>query len=189
MKGIILAGSADFKTELSKSDIFDPRLKTKILQIVDIAYGGTSGFNQAIQLSTECLSNVRFIQERKLILQFFTEIDLDSGKICYGIPDTMKALEMGAVETLLVWEQAPNVCKVNDTGMIVLDNSPFTEEISFVEWIANNYTKYGTQLEFVTDCSQEGTQFAKGFMGIGGILRWKVEFEDFEEDTEEISFE
>jgi peptide chain release factor subunit 1 len=31
-------------------------------------------------------------------------------------------------------------------------------------------------LEFVTDRSSEGTQFVKGFGGIGGILRWKVDF-------------
>ena len=47
---------------------------------------------------------------------------------------------------------------------------------SFVEWMANNYKQYGCNLEFVTDRSGEGTQFVKGFGGIGGILRWKVDF-------------
>ena len=28
--GLILAGSADFKTELSQSDMFDPRLQAKV---------------------------------------------------------------------------------------------------------------------------------------------------------------
>jgi peptide chain release factor subunit 1 len=45
-----------------------------------------------------------------------------------------------------------------------------------VEWLANNYKNYGCKLEFVTDRSGEGTQFVKGFGGIGGILRWKVDF-------------
>jgi len=31
-----------------------------------------------------------------------------------------------------------------------------------------NYKQYGTQLEIVTDRSQEGAQFVKGFGGIGG---------------------
>lgn len=30
----------------------------------------------------------------------------------------------------------------------------------------------------MTDRSQEGMQFCKGFGGIGGILRYKVAFED-----------
>lgn len=46
--------------------------------------------------------------------------------------------------------------------------------MSLVEWFADNYTKFGTQLEFVTNRSQEGNQFCKGFGGVGGLLRWKV---------------
>lgn len=39
----------------------------KILKLVDVSYGGENGFNQAIELSAEVLSNVKFIQEKKLI--------------------------------------------------------------------------------------------------------------------------
>merc|ERR1712025_1085209 len=35
--GLILAGSADFKSELSGSDMFDPRLQTKVLKLVDVS--------------------------------------------------------------------------------------------------------------------------------------------------------
>ncbi|CAN7040508.1 unnamed protein product [Brassica oleracea var. botrytis] len=59
--GLILGGSADFKTELSQSELFDPPLQAKILNI-----------------------NTR--------------------KYVFGVEDTLKALEMGAIETLIVWE-------------------------------------------------------------------------------------
>lgn len=42
-------------------------MQSKVLKLVDISYGGENGFNQAIELSTEVLSNVKFIQEKKLI--------------------------------------------------------------------------------------------------------------------------
>merc|ERR1719264_1374740 len=35
VSGLILAGSADFKTELSQSDMFDQRLQAKIIKLVD----------------------------------------------------------------------------------------------------------------------------------------------------------
>lgn len=44
--GLVLAGSADFKTELNASDMFDPRLKEVVIRVVDVAYGGLNGFNQ-----------------------------------------------------------------------------------------------------------------------------------------------
>jgi len=38
--GLVLSGSADFKTELSTSDLFDPRLQAVVLGVVDVSYGG-----------------------------------------------------------------------------------------------------------------------------------------------------
>lgn len=37
--GLVLAGSADFKTELSQSDMFDQRLQAVIMAVVDVSYG------------------------------------------------------------------------------------------------------------------------------------------------------
>lgn len=42
------------------------------------------------------------------------------------------------------------------------------ESMPLLEWFANNYKKFGATLEIVTDKSQEGSQFVKGFGGIGG---------------------
>jgi peptide chain release factor subunit 1 len=201
--GLILAGSADFKTELGQSDMFDQRLQEKILKVVDVSYGGENGFNQAIELSAEVLANVKFIQEKKLITQYFDEISQDTGKYCYGVTDTLKALEMGAIQTVVVWENLEhNRYEVTnratgETKVLILnkeqekDSSHFTDkatnteleivdQTSLVEWLANNYKKHGAKLEFITDRSQEGSQFCKGFGGIGGLLRYRVPFEEME---------
>lgn len=39
-----------------------------------------------------------------------------------------------------------------------------------LEWLANNYKSFGATLEIITDKSQEGSQFVRGFGGIGGEL-------------------
>ncbi|WVZ15166.1 hypothetical protein V8G54_012732 [Vigna mungo] len=208
VSGLILAGSADFKTELSQSDMFDPRLQAKILNVVDVSYGGENGFNQAIELSAEILSNVKFIQEKRLIGKYFEEISQDTGKYVFGVDDTLKALEMGAVETLIVWENLDMnryTLKNGATGEIVIkhynkeqdaiqsnfrdpeSSSDFEvqEKLSLLEWFANEYKRFGCTLEFVTNKSQEGSQFCRGFGGIGGILRYQLDmrtFDDFSDD-------
>ncbi|KAH9546003.1 hypothetical protein CY35_12G074100 [Sphagnum magellanicum] len=177
VSGLILAGSADFKTELSQSDMFDPRLQTKVLNVVDVSYGGENGFNQAIELSAEILANVKFIQEKRLIGKYFEEISQDTGKYVFGIEDTLKALEMGAVETLIVWENLEvnrYVLKNAVSGELVIkhlnreqesDQSTFREaetqaelevqeKLSLLEWFANVYKGFGCTLEFVTNKSQ-----------------------------------
>ena len=35
---------------------------------------------------------------------YFDEISKDTGKYCFGIVDTISALEQGAVEKLIIWE-------------------------------------------------------------------------------------
>jgi hypothetical protein len=42
------------------------------------------------------------------------------------------------------------------------------DRIPMLEWLANNYKTFGATLEFVSNKSQEGSQFVKGFGGIGG---------------------
>ena len=76
----------------------------QVLKVVDVSYGGENGFNQAIELSSDALSNIKFVQEKKLIQKYFDQINMDSGRFCFGVDDTMKALDMGACETLICWE-------------------------------------------------------------------------------------
>ena len=212
IEGLILAGSADFKTELSQSDMFDPRLNTKVLKVVDVSYGGENGFNQAIELSAEVLSNVKFIQEKKLIGRYFDEISQDTGKYCFGVTDTLQALEMGAVETLIVWENIDMMRLTlknhsKDEEVVLHLNSEqekdktnfvdketgveleLVERLAFLEWLANNYKTFGATLEIVTDRSQEGSQFCKGFGGIGGILRYRVDFQSMEYDPDDEDYD
>lgn len=101
--GLILAGCAEFKTELSQSDMFDPRLRAKILNVLDVSHGGESGFNRAIELSSDMISNVNVLKEKRLIGKLFQEISQDTGKYVFGVDDTVKALEMGLIHTLIVW--------------------------------------------------------------------------------------
>jgi len=200
VSGLILAGSADFKTVLSETDMFDSRLKAKIIKIVDVSYGGENGFNQAIELSAETLGNVKFIQEKKLICNFFDEISQDSGQFCFGVDETMKALDMGAVGTLICWENLDIIryqfVKLPDAESAIVQylrpdqeksiekhTDPDTgeeleldEKMSLLEWLANNFKDFGTKLEIITDKSQEGSQFCSGFGGIGGLLRYRVDF-------------
>ncbi|GMG28841.1 unnamed protein product [Ambrosiozyma monospora] len=203
--GLILAGSADFKTELSRSDMFDIRLQAKIVKIVDISYGGENGFNQAIELSAETLANVKFIQEKKLITKYFDEISQDTGKFCYGIDDTLKALDLGACEIIIVHEgldivrytlkdpdgneSVAHASPTADKSTYLIDKAgqelEVVDEMPFLEWLAEHYKDYGATVEFVTDRSSEGAQFVKGFGGIGALLRYKVNFEQLASDSED----
>lgn len=211
--GIVMAGSAEFKKELSQSDMLDPRIVNKIVKIVDVAYGNENGFNQAIELSTDTLANVRLVRERQLVCKFFDEVAQDSRKFVYGIEDTLKGLEMGSIETLILHDN------FEGTRYLLRNNVIGSEKVIFLkpeqegqseffregevdleiidkallsEWLVENYSRFGAVLEFVSDRTQEGSQFVKGFGGIGGLLRYQVDMmemnaldEDLEDDWDD----
>jgi peptide chain release factor subunit 1 len=209
IKGLIVAGSAEFKQALTTDqDLFDKRLADIIIPpLLDISYGGEMGFNQAIELASDTLKNCKFIQEKKLISSFLDEVAQDTGKYCFGIKETMQALDAGAAETLIIWEglelvrvviRNPHEDTVETKILAPIElkdpklwKDPVSnvdlnkdEEESFVDWIVQNYKTFGAKLEFVTDRSQEGNQFVKGFGGIGGIMRYKIEFDLLDEPDE-----
>jgi len=192
VNGLVLAGSADFKDNLNDPKVLDPRIQTRIIGTFDIAYGFGQGLQQAIELSSEALKGVSIIQQKKLMQQFFNEISHDTGKYCFGVNDTMAALDSGAVEILLIWE------KCDITRFILVDpatgaqtvlyaegEDPPKEELkdkelleaeSLIDWLTDHYTEFGCRLEIVQDSTAEGSQFCKGFGGFGGIMRYKMEF-------------
>eukprot|EP00475_Leptophrys_vorax_P011151 TRINITY_DN1768_c0_g1_i1.p1 TRINITY_DN1768_c0_g1~~TRINITY_DN1768_c0_g1_i1.p1 ORF type:complete len:457 (+),score=171.29 TRINITY_DN1768_c0_g1_i1:766-2136(+) len=202
--GLVLAGSAEFKNKLSASDMFDQRLQPTVIQIVDVSYGGENGFNQAIELAADSLKNVKFVSEKKLLTDYFGAISQDTGCYCFGVRDTLYAADNGAIETMIIWEnleviryevrnKTSNEKKVfymtaeqrSKTNFFqdAKENEIEVEDESFlVEWLANNYKSFGAKLEFVTDKSQEGSQFVKGFGGIGALLRYKIDFTVLDED-------
>lgn len=110
---------------------------------------------------------------------------------------------MGSVEILIAWENLDIVRYVlknhtSDEEKILhltpeqeKDKTHFldretgvelelVESMALLEWLANNYKNFGATLEIITDKSQEGSQFVKGFGGIGGILRYRVDFQSLE---------
>lgn len=121
--------------------------------------------------------------------------------IVFGVEDTMKAMELGALETMMLFEnieimryeiknpvkgetkihllnatqeQDPKYFKDQETGV---DLEVISSE-QLADWICLNYKSYGIQIEFITDKSPDGFQFVKGFGGVGGFLRYKMELDD-----------
>jgi len=185
------------------------RLQPIVLRICDIAYGGENGFNQAIELTSDTLSGVKFIHEKKVVGQFFDEIARDTGKYVFGLKDTMDAIDNGAVNILIVYENLKynrlmlrdnankitykvlptdqsNQTKFKDeetqSELEVIDNVPLTE------YFMDNYKNIVSKMEIITDKTSEGNQYVKGFGGIGGILRYKMDAIFDENDDDDNGF-
>ncbi|KAM7254564.1 hypothetical protein ACFE04_003944 [Oxalis oulophora] len=81
--------------------MFDPRLKTKILDGVLVSIGGECGFDQAVLASFEVTSNVKFSEEKCVIRNYFEEQEKDEGN--YKDESTGVELEIEGRKALVEW--------------------------------------------------------------------------------------
>jgi len=183
--GLIVAGCADLKVELL--DHLDQRLSKIVVCVIDVQYGGEAGFHQAIKLTEDKLSDMKFVREQKTVGRFFETIAQD-GLYCIGVLDTMYALESGTVETVLVWdhlehirvELKSNVSGIKKVVFLLPDQQLEGGEWEVVcsdpllDWMLDNYSNFGAALEFISDQSSVGNQFVRGFGGFGAFLRFEI---------------
>lgn len=140
----------------------------------------------------------------------FDNIAQDTRRFVFGVQDTMKALELGAVESLMIYEnldyQRLTTRQIGTQDLTVHllrpnEESKFSgqggeleivDKVALSEWLVENYKNFGAVLEFITNKSPEGAQFVKGFGGIGGLLRYELDLMQMDsagEDDEEFDDE
>jgi peptide chain release factor subunit 1 len=183
VEGIIIGGFAGLKQVFL--DELDQRLKKYIIDAIDICRGGEDGLNLAITSSKDKLSHVKIIQEQTLISEFMTEISKDTGKVCFGLKETLKLMIEGVVDKIILWDKLPN--KMSDKLLNGGERDEKDEghrDESVVDFVLENASKYGSRVYIITDNSSVGMQFCSGFGGLGGFLRYRM-VERVDDETDE----
>jgi len=193
--GLILAGNADFKTELSKR--LDKRLQSIVLGIVDIQYNGTQGFHEALDKAEPFLQGLSYYEEKKDLATFFERTRTD-GAVAFGPNETYRVLveSGGAVDKLLVWSDLALFRRVLKRGddikwqlrmpdqeLKIDDGWELLEETLLLTWLIEHGEDFGASISLVSGHTPAGSQFIAGFGGLGALLRYHVEM--IEEDKEE----
>jgi len=191
LKGVIIGGPGPTKETFAREEYLQYEIQKKVLGIKDISYTGEYGLQELVERSGDLMEKSSVLIERQLMEKFFSELQKD-GNVVYGYEDTVKALENGAVETLLLSEmfdivhaklkcECGNETEKDVTQKIVssqvcrkcgkIMNVESTEELS--DAIADKAKEFGTKVEYVSVDTREGAQF-KELGGIGAFLRYKI---------------
>ncbi len=163
LEGIVIAGSANLKHQLlTKNSGLNKKIRDQILLIVDVCDSGENGFRHAISLAGNLIENQSFYREKKLLQKFFYEISIDSNLYCYGENEVKQALQLGAIEQILIYEDYSNI-----------------------DWFIDNHKNYGSVLHIIHGNSNLGHQFINGFGGLGALLRFSINVSYEDEIIEE----
>ncbi len=194
LKGILIGGPGPLKYEFAEGDYLPFDLKKKIIKVVDTGYAGEEGIREVVARAEDVLKESAYLEEKSIVDKFFKMLKKDDELVVYGLRDTLNALEMGALDSLLLSEHAPFIavkykCKqCGYEGVIVRlkkdaslpikcescgSEDVENEEISIKKYLKERAELYGTSFHLISEDSPEGKQFAM-FSGIGGVLRYKL---------------
>jgi len=152
LKGILIGGPIPTKDEFIDQEYLPAQLRGKVISRQDLGYTDEQGLKFLVEASKEVLSSQGITKEKKILNNFFETLGEKPGMAIFKEEDIRKALEYGAVDTLILSES--------------LDRTLSRE----LRKIASDI---GSNIELVSTETMEGDQFFK-LSGMGALLRYKL---------------
>lgn len=151
VKGVIVGGPGGTAKSVIKNELLHYEIQKKVLDVLDCGDTSSSGLRELVNNAHDLLEELGLTRERDLINKFLQGIASESGLITYGKEQVKRALQIGAVNTLLISENIP---------------------IDILEEFSNTANKVGSKVELISDSTEESKQFV-ALGSFGAFLRYK----------------
>lgn len=152
LKGIILGGPGTTVNDFMNKDYLTGDIKKKIIGTKDLSYTGDFGLQELLDKAADLLAEEEVALEKKAVQKLLKQMLEDPSKITYGEKETLRALEMNAVDLLLISED------YNEEKIMQLD------EIA---------QQGGAEMKIISTETREGIQL-KNLDGIAAVLRFPI---------------
>jgi peptide chain release factor subunit 3 len=162
---IILAGCGDYKRDVF--DLLRPDLQSKVIQ-TSVCYKGVNGWHEAVQKMQDTIQLGPLLEQGELARSFLQDYSDPDRFIVIGMKQTLKALEMGAIEKLLLADPVPDIVP----GLYIDD---------LEEHVIQLCEEQNTELFRITNFDGVTNMF-HSFGGIGGYLRWYIPEDELDDD-------
>lgn len=204
LQGIFIGGPGQSKDKFVSDESLDYRLREKIIDVVDLGYGGSEGIRALVEKVKDKIENVKYIKESQVMQKFYKEISNDTGMAIYGLNEVQKALNIGAVEILILSEKLDTLkVKVECSNCGYSENRTVKElefnnlessiqneicpkcssnsfnisnTISIIEELGTIAETMSTEVVIISTQTGEGEALFSTFGGIVGILRFKLTY-------------
>jgi peptide chain release factor subunit 1 len=196
LRGILFAGPGYTKEQFALGGYIHHELEKKILKpFLDVGYTDENGLREAVEAARGILKDLDLMREKDLMQKLMEEIRKSEGGLAtYGEAQVRHALDLGAVETLLVSEGLRRSraklrcgnCGYENTTTVdrdrALDPCPqcgqsklaAVEERDLVEELTEKAAPKGSIVELISRESDEGELLLRAFGGLAAILRYRV---------------
>jgi len=194
LKGLIIGGPGFTKDTFVKEGHLHHELAKTVLGTFDTGYTDESGLRELVANAAEVLRDLDLMREKNLVQHLMDEIrKAEGGLAAYGEEQVRRALELGAVDTLLISEglrklrldlRCPN-CGHTETRTVADESTlpkcpdcgkdfEIASRTDIVDVFTSLADRTNAKVELISADSDEGELLIKAFGGIAAILRYRV---------------
>ncbi len=192
--GILVGGPGRTKDDFVDGGYLHHELEKKVIERFNTGYTDEYGLKELVNTAEDTLSELDVMKEKKLMKRLMEEIKKsDGGLATYGEEHVRRALTMGAVDTLLVSDgidrvraevecddcghkeertiKGPSIlpkCPECDSPMEIIEREDLVDELFDLA------RSLGSDVELISDESEEGELLLNAFGGLAAILRFRV---------------
>jgi peptide chain release factor subunit 1 len=189
LDGILVGGPGSTKDFFVEKGYLHHELTPKVVDLFDTGYTDEYGLKELVDKAADTLSDVALMVEKKLVQRFMAEIVRSGSKSAYGIDDVVNALNLGAVDTLLISEGLRvdrHKLSCTSCGTMTAQPGPIavcpscstagvSEVVDLVRELVDLAEQSSSEVEFISPDSDEGAAFLNTFGGVAAILRYQLD--------------
>jgi len=201
LKGIFVGGPGPAKRYFLEEEYLHYELQNKIVETFDTGYTDEFGLREIVSAASETMTQLEIAKEKLVMKRFLREITKGEKSLAlYGEDQIRKALEMGAVDTLLLSENlrryritlACPSCDYREQRTLAEDelddfeppecsqcSTPTSMEIveknDLIDELSELVESTGGSVVLISQSSEEGDSLYSAFNGIAAITRYPLE--------------
>jgi peptide chain release factor subunit 1 len=200
LKGILIGGPGATKEYFVKEAYLHYELQQKVVQpLFDTGYTDEYGLKELVEKATQTLHGLEVTEEKRLVQRLFSEIrKAEGGLAAYGEADVLRALDAGAVDTLLVSEglrkkRVTFACSScgetfertladDEVEKVAAQPCPkcgasslsIQKDEDYVALLFHRAEASGASVQMISTESEEGEMLQKAFGGVAALLRYPM---------------
>lgn len=191
--GIVVGGPGPIKGKWLDEGYLPTDIKKKVLAVQDTGYADEHGLEELVERAKEVFAQAAVAKERALVQKFLEHLMKNTGLVAYGINSVVDVIEKGAVDTILISEEAPYVrleledqrdhgekrfvrteeadkpqtCKICGERMGVMGR------MDVIDALKELAEQTGATIEVISKDTREGEQLL-ALGGVAALLRYKL---------------
>jgi len=190
--GILVGGPGFVKDKLIE-DYIHQELNDKVVANESLNYSGEEALEELVNKAEDAIEDAEAVKEKNLMNDFFDNLREENGKSEYGLEQVANAMEMGAVDTVLISEnfnhyRAEYECSNGHEKDIYEEKAQIEDSIEckecgeemdlkelsdIVDVMGEKAEQMGSEIEIISSEHEEGQRLLN-MGGIAAILRYRI---------------